>query len=76
MISEIVIADMTELYKLNRGDHFEFAEEVVRTPPDAPEVDPASIWKFLKVDGAYAQITQGDGLAFAAAWTKVKKVGV
>ena len=27
MISEIDIKDMTELYKLNRGDHFKFAED-------------------------------------------------
>lgn len=76
MISEIDIKDMTELYKLNHGDHFTFAEEIVRTPPDAPEVNSDSIWKYLKVDGMYAQITQGDGIAFAAAWTKVKKVDV
>ncbi len=74
MISEIDIADMQELYKLNRGDRFKFAEEDLQTPPDAPEVDPYSIWKFLKVDGMYAQVTQGDGIAFVAAWTKVLKV--
>ena len=74
MISEIDIKDMTELYKLNRGDHFKFAEEDLKIPPAAPEVDPESIWKFLKVDGMYAQITKGDYLAFVAAWTKVVKV--
>lgn len=75
MISEIDIQDMTELYKLDRGDSFKFAEEDLRTPPDAPEVDPAALWKFLKVDGMYAQITQGGPIAFVAAWTKVRKVG-
>lgn len=75
MISEIDIQDMQELYKLNRGDHFQFAEEDLKTPPAAPEVDPASIYKFLKVDGMYAQIKQGEGpIAFVAAWTKVRKV--
>ena len=76
MISEIDIADMTELYTLNQGDHFEFAEEGLMTPPAAPEVDPSDIWKFLKVDGMYAQITNGDYLTFVAAWTKVVKVNV
>ena len=74
MISEIDIADMTELYKLNRGDHFKFAEETLATPPAAPEIDPESIWKFLKVDGMYAQITNGGPVSFVAAWTKVYKV--
>ena len=74
MISEIDIKDMTELYKLNRGDYFKFAEEDLTTPPSAPEVDPSDIWKFLKVDGMYAQITNGGPVSFVAAWTKVNKV--
>lgn len=76
MISEIDIADMTELYKLEYGDHFEFAEEGLMTPPAAPEVNPSDIWKFLKVDGMYAQITNGGPTAYVAAWTKVVKVDV
>jgi hypothetical protein len=76
MIAEIDIADITELYKLNRGDHFEFAEEDLVTPPSAPEVDPELLWKFLKVDGMYAQITNGGHVLFVAAWTKVVKVAV
>jgi len=73
MISEIDIEHMTELYKLNRGDHFKFAEEDLTTPPEAPEIDPESLWKFLKVDGMYAQITNGGPVSFVAAWTKVLK---
>ena len=75
MISEIDIKDMTELYKLERGDLFTFADgEDIKTPPDAPEVNPSTIWKFLGVDGMYAKITTGNGLHYAAAWTKVSKV--
>lgn len=76
MISEIDIADMTELYKLNRGDHFKFAEEDLKTPPSAPEIDPELLWKFLKVDGMYAQIMNSGHVLFVAAWTKVVKVNV
>jgi hypothetical protein len=76
MITEIDTAEIIELYKLEYGDHFEFAEEGLMTPPDAPEVDPSDTWKFLKVDGMYAQVTNGGPVSFVAAWTKVVKVNV
>jgi hypothetical protein len=76
MISEIDIKDMTELYNLKNGDNFAFADEELKTPPNAPDIDPTDIWKFLKVDGMYAQIQQAAGpISFVAAWTKVRKVG-
>jgi len=74
MISEIDIKDMVSLYNLDTGDHFKFAEGEPATPPDAPEVNPQDIWKFLGVDGMYAKITNGGPMAYAAAWTKVVKV--
>ena len=78
MISEIDIQDFTELYKLQRGDDFVFADEELKIPPDANEIDPLKVYKFLGVDGMYAkirQITASAGtLDFVAAWTKVKKV--
>ena len=78
MISEIDIRDFTELYKLQRGDDFLFADEELKIPPDANEIDPLKVYKFLGVDGMYAkirQITASAGtLDFVAAWTKVKKV--
>lgn len=78
MISEIDIQDFTELYKLQRGDDFVFADEELQIPPDANEIDPLKVYKFLGVDGMYAkirQITASAGtLDFVAAWTKVKKV--
>lgn len=75
MISEIDIKDMTELYKLERGDLFYFTDaDDIKTPPDAPHIDPFAIWKFLGVDGMYAKITTGNGLHYAAAWSKVSKV--
>lgn len=78
MISEIDIQDFTELYKLQRGDDFVFADDELKIPPDANEIDPLKVYKFLGVDGMYAkirQITASAGtLDFVAAWTKVKKV--
>ena len=78
MISEIDIQDFTELYKLQRGDDFVFADEGLQTPPDSNELDPLKVYKFLGVDGMYAkirQITASAGtLDFVAAWTRVKKI--
>ena len=78
MISEIDIQDFTELYKLQRGDDFVFADEGLQTPPDSNELDPLKVYKFLGVDGMYAkirQITASAGtLDFVAAWTKVRKI--
>lgn len=78
MISEIDIRDLTELYKLQRGDDFVFADEELKIPPDANEIDPLKVYKFLGVDGMYAKIRQvtasAGTLDFVAAWTKVKKV--
>ena len=75
MISEIDINDMKELYKLNQGDHFKIVDDDLRIPPSAPEVFKDLIYKFLKVDGMYAQIKDSTGMiSFVAAWTKVKKV--
>ena len=78
MISEIDIQDFTELYKLQRGDDFVFADDELKIPPDANEIDPLKVYKFLGVDGMYAkirQITASAGtLDFVAAWTRVKKV--
>lgn len=78
MISEIDIQDFTELYKLQRGDDFLFADEELHIPPDSNEIDPLKVYKFLGVDGMYAkirQITASAGtLDFVAAWTKVRKV--
>lgn len=78
MISEIDIQDFTELYKLQRGDDFVFADDELKIPPDANEIDPLKVYKFLGVDGMYAKIRQitapAGTLDFVAAWTKVKKV--
>lgn len=78
MISEIDIRDLTELYKLQRGDDFVFADDELKIPPDANEIDPLKVYKFLGVDGMYAKIRQvtasAGTLDFVAAWTKVKKV--
>lgn len=78
MISEIDIRDLTELYKLQRGDDFVFADDELKIPPDANDIDPLKVYKFLGVDGMYAkirQITASAGtLDFVAAWTKVRKV--
>lgn len=78
MISEIDIQDFTELYKLQRGDDFVFADEELKIPPDANDIDPLKVYKFLGVDGMYAKIRQITASAgtvdFVAAWTKVKKV--
>ena len=78
MISEIDIRDFTELYKLQRGDDFVFADEELKTPPESNEIDPLKVYKFLGVDGMYAKIRQlsasAGTLDFVAAWTKVKKV--
>ena len=78
MISEIDIQDFTELYKLQRGDDFVFADEGLQTPPYSNELDPLKVYKFLGVDGMYAkirQITASAGtLDFVAAWTKVRKI--
>lgn len=78
MISEIDIKDFTELYKLQRGDEFLFADEELKIPPDANDIDPLKVYKFLGVDGMYAKIRQVSSpvgtLDFVAAWTKVRKV--
>lgn len=78
MISEIDIKDFTELYKLQRGDEFLFADEEPHIPPDANDIDPLKVYKFLGVDGMYAKIRQVTSpvgtLDFVAAWTKVRKV--
>lgn len=77
MISEIDIKDFTELYKLQRGDAFTFADEELHIPPDAPEPNPLQVYKYLGVDGMYAKIRQlaadAGTIEFVAAWTKVKK---
>lgn len=75
MISEVDIKDMRELYNLSKGDTFRFAQEDIYVPPDAPEVSIDSLYKFLKLDGMYAQIHPAEGgpMIFAAAWTKVFK---
>ena len=78
MISEIDIRDFTELYKLQRGDDFLFADEELKIPPDANEIDPLKVYKFLGVDGMYARIRKivspVGTVDFVAAWTKVRKV--
>ena len=78
MISEIDIQDFTELYKLQRGDDFLFADEELKIPPDANDIDPLKVYKYLGIDGMYAKIRQitapAGTLDFVAAWTKVKKV--
>ena len=78
MISEIDIQDFTELYKLQRGDYFEFADDVLATPPDSNDIDPLEVYRFLGVDGMYARIRKivspVGTVDFVAAWTKVKKV--
>lgn len=77
MISEIDIEDFTELYKLQRGDNFLFADDELKVPPDANEIDPLKVYKFLGVDGMYAKIRQVSASAgtldYVVAWTKVKK---
>jgi len=67
---------MTALYSLNRGDHFKFTKGNLRTPPDAPEVDPNAVWQYLKTDGMYAQIHNGGPIAYVACYTEVIKVEV
>lgn len=78
MISEIDIQDFTELYNLQRGDDFLFADDELKIPPAANEIDPLKVYKFLGVDGMYAKIRQITASAgtvdFVAAWTKVRKV--
>ena len=78
MISEIDIQDFTELYKLQKGDNFEFADDVLKTPPDSNDIDPLEVYRFLGVDGMYARIRKivspVGTVDFVAAWTKVRKV--
>ena len=79
MISEIDIQDFTELYKLQQGDTFEFAEDSsTKVPPDANEIDPLKVYKFLGVDGMYAKIRQLQAsvgtLDYVVAWAKVRKL--
>lgn len=77
MISEIYTKDLIELYKLQRGDRFTFADEELQIPPDAPEPDPLKVYKYIGVDGMYAKIRQLAAdvgtIEFVAAWTKVRK---
>lgn len=77
MISEIDIKDMIELYKLQKGDTFLFADDYLHIPPDSNDLDPLKLYKFLGVDGMYAKIRQVSApvgtLDFVAAWTKVRK---
>lgn len=78
MISEIDIKDFTELYNLKQGDNFEFADDVLATPPSSSDIDSLEVYRFLGVDGMYAKIRKIASpvgtLDFVAAWTKVRKV--
>ena len=79
MISEIDIRDFTELYKLNRGDEFEFVDnQGFSIPPDSTEINPLEAYKFIGVDGMYAKIRKLSSptgcIEFVAAWTKVRKL--
>jgi len=65
---------MTELYKLNRGDHFKLLENPT-VPPCANEGDVAKVYKLKNIDGMYSYVTDSDGHVYHfAAWTEVEHV--